>query len=70
VAGGDVFAKHVIQADRNLRPAEEAIIVDEQRRLLGVGHAVLSGTEMVHFKRGVAVRLRRGTNESNAQLAR
>ena len=58
--GGDVFAKHVVSADANLRPAEEAIVTDEQGVLLGVGRAVLSGHEMMHFKRGVAVKLRRG----------
>ncbi len=58
--GGDVFAKHVVQANSNLRPAEEVIVTDEQYKLLGVGRAVLSGDEMRYFKRGVAVKLRRG----------
>jgi len=59
-AGGDVFAKHVVRADVNLRPAEEVIVTDERGLLLGVGRAVLSGADMLHFKRGVAVKLRRG----------
>jgi predicted RNA-binding protein (TIGR00451 family) len=59
-AGGDVFAKHVVRADGELRPAEEVIVTDERGRLLGVGRAILSGTDMLHFKRGVAVKLRRG----------
>ncbi len=58
--GGDVFAKHVVRADSNLRPAEEVIVSDEQPKLVGVGRAVLSGNEMRYFKRGVAVKLRRG----------
>lgn len=58
--GGDVFAKHVVQANLNLRPAEEVIVTDEQHKLLGVGRAVLSGDEMHYFKLGVAVKLRRG----------
>ncbi len=58
--GGNVFAKHVVRADANLRPAEEAIVTDERGTLLGVGRAVLSGNEMMHFKRGVAVKLRKG----------
>ncbi len=62
--GGDVFAKHVAQADARLRPAEEVIVTDQHRLLLGVGRAVLSGTEMRYFKRGVAVRLRRGVQRS------
>lgn len=63
-AGGDVFAKHVVRADLGLRAAEEVIVTNEQGVLLGVGKAVLSGKDMSFFKRGVAVRVRKGTNES------
>jgi len=65
--GGDVFAKHVVRADRSLRPGEEAIVIDEQGGLLGVGSAVLSGREMTSFKRGVAVNLRRGIDETGSE---
>jgi len=61
--GGDVFAKHVIRADEELRPAEEAIVTDENNYLLAVGRAVLSGNDMKYFKRGVAVRVRRGVED-------
>lgn len=63
VSGGDVFAKHIVHADANLRPAEEAIVTDEDGHLLGVGRALLSGSDMAHFKRGVAVKLRRGIKQ-------
>jgi predicted RNA-binding protein (TIGR00451 family) len=62
-SGGDVFARHVVRADRNLRPGEEAIVTTEDGTLLGVGSAVLSGCEMAVFKRGVAVNLRKGVDE-------
>jgi predicted RNA-binding protein (TIGR00451 family) len=62
-AGGDVFAKHVARADMGLRPAEEVIVTNEQGVLLGVGKAVLSGKDMSFFKRGVAVRVRKGISE-------
>jgi predicted RNA-binding protein (TIGR00451 family) len=62
-AGGDVFAKHVARADMGLRPAEEVIVTNEQGVLLGVGKAVLSGKDMSFFKRGVAVRVRKGASE-------
>jgi 7-cyano-7-deazaguanine tRNA-ribosyltransferase len=62
-SGGDVFAKHVVKADPELRPADEAIVTDEKGSLLGVGRAILSGAEMVDFKRGVAVKLRRGVQK-------
>jgi predicted RNA-binding protein (TIGR00451 family) len=67
--GGDVFVKHVVRADANLRPAEEVIVTDERGALLGVGRAVLSGPEMSHFKRGVAVKLRRGVQKSSRDAA-
>jgi len=63
-SGGDAFAKHVLRADPELRPADEAIVTDENGTLLGVGRAVLSGAEMPEFKRGVAVKLRRGVDEA------
>jgi predicted RNA-binding protein (TIGR00451 family) len=63
-SGGDVFAKHVVRADEVLRPAEEVLVTNEEGKLIGVGKAVLSGNDMMHFKRGVAVRIRRGTDES------
>ena len=62
-AGGDVFAKHVVRADPELRPADEAIVTDESGSLLGVGRAVLNGAEMLNFRRGVAVKLRRGVEK-------
>lgn len=58
--GGDVFALHVVAADDQIRPRDEAIAVDEQGAVLAVGRAVLSGSEMKAFKRGVAVKIRRG----------
>jgi predicted RNA-binding protein (TIGR00451 family) len=62
-AGGDVFARHVAHADEDLRPGEEVIVTDEEGSLLGVGSAVLSGREMCSFKRGVAVKLRKGVGD-------
>ena len=59
--GGDVFAKHVVRADENLRPGEEALVTNEQGELVGIGKAVLSGRDMRFFKRGVAVRIRKGS---------
>jgi predicted RNA-binding protein (TIGR00451 family) len=63
-AGGDVFAKHVVLANEDLRPGDEVIVTNEKGLLLGVGAAVLSGREMCAYKRGVAVKLRKGVNEA------
>ncbi|RLF16131.1 MAG: pseudouridine synthase [Thermoprotei archaeon] len=63
--GRDVFAKHVIDADRDIRPGMEVLVVDQNDELLAVGRAVLSGEEMILLNRGVAVRVRRGINEKD-----
>jgi len=61
--GRSVFAKHVIAADLEIRPQEEVMVTDEDDKLLAVGKAVLTGREMTAFKRGVAVKVRRGAEE-------
>ncbi len=61
--GGDVFAKHVTDNDNEIRPMEEIIILDGKQRVIAVGKAVLSGDEMKAFKKGVAVKVRRGDLE-------
>jgi len=64
--GGDVFAKHVVNSSAKLHPAEEVITIDETGSLIGVGSALLSGTDMMYFKRGVAVKVRRGIENSTS----
>jgi len=61
--GRDVFARHVIDADRDIRPFEEVIVLNSHGEIIAVGRALLSGSEMLEFKRGVAVRVRRGRME-------
>jgi uncharacterized protein with predicted RNA binding PUA domain len=61
--GGDVFAAHVVSADDEVRARDEVIVLDEEGKVLAVGRAVLSGEEMKAFKRGVAVKVRRGRLE-------
>lgn len=63
--GGDVFAKHVVKADSDIRPKDEVIVVDESGEVLAVGRAVLSGEEMRAFNKGVAVKVRRGCAEES-----
>ncbi len=61
--GNDVFAKHIIDSDDEIRPKEEVIVVDSRGEVVAVGRALLSGVEMKAFKRGVAVKVRRGRGE-------
>jgi len=61
--GKSVFAKHVVEADNEIRPREEVIVIGENGEVLAVGKAVLTGKEMKAFKHGVAVKVRRGVAE-------
>lgn len=61
--GRNLFAKHVVEVDLQIRPGEEVIITDTKGNLLAVGKAALSGKEMKHFKKGLAVNVRRGTGD-------
>lgn len=58
--GRTVFARHVVEADKEIRPAEEVLIVDGRDRLLASGKALLNGEEMVAFNVGIAVKVRHG----------
>jgi len=63
--GKSVFAKHVTDADVEIRPKEEVIVLDGKGGVLAVGRAVLTGREMKTFRRGVAVKVRRGAEEES-----
>ncbi len=62
--GGNVFAKHVIGVDPELRPEEEVLVVDKKDRLLAVGRSFFNAIEMQSFKIGVAVKVRHGAADS------
>ncbi|MDI6887187.1 MAG: tRNA guanosine(15) transglycosylase TgtA [Candidatus Thermoplasmatota archaeon] len=57
--GRNLFAKFVEFCDEELRPYDEVLIVDKQDNLLGVGRALLNSQEMLSFKRGIAVKVRK-----------
>ena len=61
--GRDVFSRHVITADEEIRVGEEVIVTDKDDCVLAVGKALLTGKEMLAFKRGIAVKVRRGLME-------
>ena len=65
VKGRSVFARHVIDADGEIRPQEEVIVINEEDEVLAVGKAILTGREMKAFMRGVAVKVRRGVAEES-----
>lgn len=65
VKGKSVFAKHVTDADEDIRPQEEVAVMSEKGEVLAVGRAMLSGREMKAYVKGVAVRVRRGAAEES-----
>ncbi|MHC1627380.1 MAG: PUA domain-containing protein [Candidatus Nezhaarchaeales archaeon] len=68
--GRSVFAKHVVDADPEIRSGDEVIVVDKNDNLLAVGKAVLSSLEMLAFNSGVAVKVRRGTDSEGDKSKR
>jgi conserved protein with predicted RNA binding PUA domain len=57
--GGNLFAKHVLGVDGEIRAGEEVLVVDSEDRLLATGTAVLAPEEMMQIKRGLAVAARK-----------
>ncbi len=58
--GKNVFAKFVRDADPDLRPGDEALVVSPDDELCAVGQVEMNRREMLAFKRGVAARVREG----------
>ncbi len=58
--GKNVFAKFVVDADENIRPYDEVLIVNERDELLATGQSLLNGEELKVFRNGLAVKVRRG----------
>jgi predicted RNA-binding protein (TIGR00451 family) len=60
--GKNLFAKHVVEAGPGIRPDDEVIVRDTNGDVAAVGKAVLTSDEMLRFKNGQAVNVRRGKN--------
>src|SRR6266581_1602781 len=58
--GKNVFAKFVRDADPELRPGDEALVVTPDDDLCAVAQTTMNRCEMLAFKRGVAARVREG----------
>jgi len=56
---GNIFAKHVIDADPLIIPYSEVIVVNEADLPIAIGKAYLTREEMLSFQRGIAVKVRK-----------
>ena len=56
--GKSVFAKFVLDADSEIIPGQEVLVIDENEELLASGEALLNKKEMLNFNKGVAVKTR------------
>ena len=63
--GSDVFTAHVVNVDDAIHARDEVIVVDETGKVLAVGRALLSSSEMKAFKTGVAVKVRHGCEKES-----
>lgn len=61
--GKSVFAKFVLDADPELIPGDECLIVDEKDSFLAVGRVLLNRREMLAFNQGVAVKTRESVSQ-------
>jgi 7-cyano-7-deazaguanine tRNA-ribosyltransferase len=62
--GRNVFCQFVIDMAEELRPMEETIVVDKDDNFLATGRAQLIKSEVKSLKKGIAVRVRSGNDES------
>jgi uncharacterized protein with predicted RNA binding PUA domain len=57
--GGNVFAKHVLRVDPDIRAGEEVLVVDSEDQLVATGKTILAPEEMLQIKLGIAVQTRK-----------
>jgi uncharacterized protein with predicted RNA binding PUA domain len=61
--GGNLFAKHVLVVDTDIRAGDEILVVDSKDKLLATGTAALAPEEMLQIRKGVAVLIRKGAED-------
>ena len=62
--GRNVFCKHVVNNDGNLRPMDEVIVVNQNDELLGIGKIKIPVSYVEAFSSGIAVNIRIGIYKS------
>jgi uncharacterized protein with predicted RNA binding PUA domain len=62
--GRNVFCKHVVDLDENLRPLDEVIVVNQDDELLAIGRLKVPTMYATSFSSGIAVNVRKGIYKS------
>lgn len=62
--GRNVFCKHVVDIDEDLRPLDEVIVVNQDDELLAIGKLKIPVSYIKSFSHGVAVNIRKGIYKS------
>lgn len=62
--GRNMFCQFVIEMDGDIKPMEEVIIVDKDDKCIATGRAILTSEEIKSFKKGIAVKVRSGDDET------
>jgi 7-cyano-7-deazaguanine tRNA-ribosyltransferase len=65
IQGRNVFAKFVEDADPDIRPHDDVLIVNGNDKFLSYGRAILNREEMVEFQKGVAVKNRLKSDDTS-----
>jgi archaeosine synthase len=56
--GGSIFAVGITEADPEIRPGDEVIVINNDDNVIAVGKSEMSGREMCELNRGRAVSIR------------
>lgn len=68
--GKSVFAAFVVNADPEIIPGDEVLIVDESDNLCAIGRSNMIRDEMLAFSKGIAVSVREGMGNVNDSQVR
>ncbi|MFX1274879.1 MAG: PUA domain-containing protein [Promethearchaeota archaeon] len=60
IKGRNVFCKHVVDIDSNLRPMDEVIVVNQEDKALAIGRLKIPAYQVKFFESGIAVDVRKG----------
>ncbi|MFO7797049.1 MAG: PUA domain-containing protein [Promethearchaeati archaeon] len=58
--GRNVFCKHILDIDEDLRPNDEIIVVNQEQEILAIGRVKIPIPYIKYFNRGVGIDVRKG----------